>query len=139
MTSFAVTLQVEPYPKERPRITPAEYERAASGERIKVRPAHGYTPENTQRYELTVRWLLRQAKVPCLVGDLGADVTFWYTPVPRLPRGHADVDNYVKALFDACNTIGWRDDRQVTDVHARLVAVTEGVKPCIEFAVWETE
>jgi len=30
------------------------------------------------------------------------------------PRG--DIDNYLKALFDSCNELVWRDDVQITEL-----------------------
>ena len=32
----------------------------------------------------------------------------------RLPRG--DIDNYLKALFDGCNELVWRDDVQIAEL-----------------------
>jgi Holliday junction resolvase RusA-like endonuclease len=122
---WQVTIPLQPVAKARPRITPAEYEYLPDGRRRKVRGAHGYTPPDTAEYELKVRWYLRQAKIPRLDGDLAVTVIFSYVPVRGKPRGHDDLDNYLKALFDATNTIGWKDDRQVVSVHAWLEKVTE--------------
>jgi len=33
-----------------------------------------------------------------------------------LPTSKPDTDNVVKAVFDACNTVVWRDDVQVVDL-----------------------
>ena len=131
--SWSVSLPVEPVAKARPRISPAEYERVA-GERVKVRGAHGYTEDKTAQFETTVRWLLRAKKIPVLEGDLEVEIQFWYTPVSRKPRGHDDLDNYVKALFDATNGIGWNDDRQVVHIDAGLYKITAGLAPHITFS-----
>jgi Holliday junction resolvase RusA-like endonuclease len=117
MTSFSAALAVEPVPKGRPRFGQGRV----------------YTPERTAQFETTIRWLLRQQKAPLLKGDLGADITFWLT------RQDGDVDNYLKACLDASQGILFGNDRQVKDVHCRLMKVTAGVMPCIELAIWETE
>jgi Holliday junction resolvase RusA-like endonuclease len=115
VTSFSVTLAVEPVPKGRPRFG----------------QGHVYTPERTAEFENTVRWLLRQQHVPKLNGDVSVEVTFWYK------RQDSDGDNFLKCLFDAANGIAWKDDRQVKECHYRLVKVAAGLLPCIEFSARE--
>lgn len=58
---------------------------------------------------------------PLTADRLNASVVFC-VPRPKttklvVPRG--DIDNYVKALFDGCNELVWRDDTQVTGLHAQ--------------------
>lgn len=110
-SSWAVVLTVDPIPKGRPRLG----------------HGHVYTPERTATFENTVRWLLRQQKIPILIGDLFVGVDFW------VPRQGSDLDNYVKALFDATNGIGWKDDRQVKELHARVQKTVAGIAPHIVF------
>jgi Holliday junction resolvase RusA-like endonuclease len=111
--SWSVTLAVSPVPKGRPRM---------GNGRV-------YTPARTAQFETTVRWLLRQQHIPLLTAaELRVDVQFW------VARMDADADNYLKALFDATNKIGWRDDRQVREVHACLDKAAGGIEPHIEFA-----
>jgi Holliday junction resolvase RusA-like endonuclease len=44
------------------------------------------------------------------------------------PTTKPDVDNVVKAIFDGCNEVLWRDDVQVVDVMlSKRYAVTPGV------------
>lgn len=117
---WLITIPLEPVAKARPRMTPAEYASGPEGERVKVRGAHTYTPRETADYQAKVRWLLRQQRVPVLDGDLRVDVTFHYTPKHSRKYAHDDADNYIKALFDAINTIGWTDDRQVREIHCYL-------------------
>jgi Holliday junction resolvase RusA-like endonuclease len=117
MTSFSVTLAVEPVPKGRPRMG----------------HGHVYTPERTAEFENTVRWLLRQQHVPKLNGDVVIDVTFW------VKRRDSDWDNYAKALCDAGNGICWADDKQIADARVRVVKVTAGLMPCIELTASEAE
>lgn len=57
---------------------------------------------------------------PLLADRLRATVVFT-VPRPKttklaVPRG--DLDNYLKALFDSCNELVWRDDVQVVEVEA---------------------
>jgi Holliday junction resolvase RusA-like endonuclease len=110
-TSWTVTLAVDPVPKGRPRMG----------------HGHVYTPERTATFENTVRWLLRQAHIPVLEGDLAVTMTFWVS------RHGSDWDNYAKAVCDACNGIGWKDDRQIKEAHTYLHKVAGGITPHIEF------
>lgn len=44
------------------------------------------------------------------------------------PTGKPDIDNYIKAIFDGCNAIVFKDDCQVTHVTARkMYSATPGV------------
>jgi Holliday junction resolvase RusA-like endonuclease len=110
--SWEVTLAVDPIPKGRPRLG----------------GGHVYTPERTAKFETTVRWLLRQQKIPVLTGDLAVTVTFWVS------RHGSDWDNYAKAVCDAANGIGWQDDRQIKEAHVYLHKVAGGIQPHIVFS-----
>lgn len=37
----------------------------------------------------------------------------------KLPIVKADIDNYIKAVLDACNSIVWKDDNSITDISAK--------------------
>lgn len=121
MTSFEITLAVEPVPKGRPRF---------GNGRV-------YTPEKTASFENTVRWLLRHAVakkglvLPALAGRIGLEATFW------VREERSDGDNYLKAVMDAGNQILWKDDRQVKDFHGVLLKITDGMAPHIDLRVWE--
>ena len=110
-----LTLDLEPVPKERHRTSAAEYTQIGT-QRVKTRAAHSYTPQRLEAYEAEVGWLLRQARVKRNdTDDLGVHAVFHV-------RGHQpDIDNLVKSLFDACNGVAWRDDRQVTCLTTGLV------------------
>lgn len=102
-----LTLDIEPVPKGRPRVSPAEYERVR-GARVKVKKAHGYTPAKVREYEEHVGWLLRKAHVRREDSrDVCVSAAFHISKP-------ADVDNLLKSLLDACNGVAWKDDSQVT-------------------------
>lgn len=95
---------------------------------------HFYTPNETAQYQSKVGWLTRAAmkgKPRNDVDLLGVRVVFYSDAAT------GDVDNYVKALLDGCNTIVWRDDVQVVDLHARLHRKAE--RPRTEFTVYVVE
>jgi Holliday junction resolvase RusA-like endonuclease len=123
VTRFECTLAVAPVPKGRPRF--------GSG-RV-------YTPERTQQFETTLRWLLRQATlkqgcvIPVLAGDVALELDFW------VARRDSDADNYAKAVMDAGNKILYKDDRQVSDMHARLHKIATGISPHIDLVAWEVD
>jgi len=57
---------------------------------------------------------------PLLADRLRVEASF-VVPKPKsgklvVPRG--DIDNYLKALFDGCNELVWRDDVQIVEVKA---------------------
>ncbi len=81
------------------------------------RDGHAYTPAQTREYEESIRWLLKSVVGPHADSEskFGVRVAF-----SKTDRRRIDVDNLVKALFDAANGIVWRDDAQVRELSARL-------------------
>ena len=55
-----------------------------------------------------------------LVGPLSVEIDIWVKKPKstKLDSPRADIDNYVKAIFDCFNKILWEDDSQITIVHA---------------------
>lgn len=55
-----------------------------------------------------------------LVGPLSVEVDIWVRKpkTTKLLFPRADIDNYLKAIFDSFNGILWHDDTQITYVHA---------------------
>lgn len=55
-----------------------------------------------------------------LVGPLSVEVDIWVRrpKSTKLLSPRADIDNYLKAIFDQFNKILWEDDSQITIVHA---------------------
>ena len=101
----------------------------------KARPRIGkngaYTPKKTFNYEMQLALYARRAmsKSQPLRCPLRVTLKF-YVPIPMskpkiwqrfaheqdiYPTGKPDIDNYQKALIDACNGIVWEDDALITD------------------------
>lgn len=113
----SVVIPGEPVAKQRPRTSPAEYVVGPNGQRIKTRKAHTYTPKKTEQGELLIGWSLREARVRRNeFDDLTVRVVFYSKDTSR----YRDVDNLIKTLLDACNSIAWADDSQVTRIVADL-------------------
>ena len=94
-----------------------------------------YTPEKTASYENLVKVTAMQAMggrpvIDCAV-TVGIDLIVtppasWSQKKQRaalsgeiFPTSKPDIDNVVKGIFDACNDIVWRDDKQACDVQVR--------------------
>lgn len=91
-----------------------------------------YTPEKTASYENLVKIKAAEAMGGRLAMDCAVAVTVRLFIVPPaswslkkqraalagevFPTSKPDVDNVVKGIFDACNEIVWRDDKQACDV-----------------------
>jgi Holliday junction resolvase RusA-like endonuclease len=113
--------------KARPRMTRHTY----------TWRGHTYTPRSTAEFEARVGWAAKIAmrgRQP-LWGPLRAVVRF-ELPIPaswsaeerakaivgeRMPTGPADVDNYLKAVFDGMNGIVFGDDAQIVELSARKI------------------
>jgi Holliday junction resolvase RusA-like endonuclease len=54
----------------------------------------------------------------------------------RCTAARGDIDNLMKAVFDALNTIVWCDDKQVTTVLARKRYTVAGEKPGVSVLVF---
>lgn len=103
-----------------------------------------YTPEKTATYESTIALVASQAMAGCplITGPVGV-VMRMTLPIPMswskrkkahaldgivMPTTKPDMDNVVKAIFDAINGVVWNDDVQVVDLH---VIKRYGVTPCV--------
>lgn len=92
-----------------------------------------YDPKQTHAYKQQLRSLAQsQYTQEALTTALKVDVSF-FRPVQksistiereRRIRGEhrpvvkADIDNYIKAVFDALNGVVWQDDKQICDLVA---------------------
>lgn len=116
MTPVIFVVDVDPQPKQRPRV--------ANG--------HAYTPTKTREYENHVAWLARIAmgERPPMTAAVGVRMDF-----QRTDRRRVDLDNMAKAVMDAINGVCFVDDWQVEDLHATLErgAAESGVR----VEVWE--
>jgi Holliday junction resolvase RusA-like endonuclease len=90
-----------------------------------------YTPQETVNAEAWVRQCcVAQLGSPVLEGPLSVRVSIWcaipasWSKKKRAaaleggarPTGKPDIDNSVKLLMDALNTVLWRDDAQVVEL-----------------------
>lgn len=91
-----------------------------------------YTPEKTASYENLVKVKAHEAMNgrPAIEGAVSVVVALYVTPPASwsqkkqraalageiFPTSKPDVDNVIKGIFDACNEIVWRDDKQACDV-----------------------
>lgn len=104
-------LNVDPYPKGRPRLT---------------KNGHAYTPEKTKKNERHLKYELR-AKAERLMLDkpISLEIDFFIErpkSVPKkrnLPVVRPDIDNYLKQVMDAGNDYLWADDSCICEVIAR--------------------
>lgn len=91
-----------------------------------------YTPEKTASYENLVKVKAEEAMQGRPIIDVAVSVVIllfvtppasWSQKKQRaalagdiFPTTKPDVDNVIKGIFDACNEIVWRDDKQACDV-----------------------
>lgn len=91
-----------------------------------------YTPEKTASYENLVKVKAQEAMQgrPVMDGPVSVDIELYVTPPASwslkkqraallgdtLPTAKPDMDNVIKGLFDACNEIVWKDDKQVVQL-----------------------
>ena len=106
----------EPQPKARPRVV-----------QLQSNPPRtvAYTPKSTKDAEATIGWHIHAA-YPGLQTDADHN---WTVVVIFYSNRRADIDNLSKTVLDACNSIVWRDDGQVTMLHAERGSLREGHAP----------
>lgn len=136
----AFTVPGKPVGKGRPRA-------AKRGQHITL-----YTPQTTATYESTVALVASQAMagLPLITGPVEV-VMRQVLPIPSswskrkqgdalagrvLPGVKPDMDNVIKAIFDAINGVVWNDDTQVVDLQARK---RYGLTPCVNVIVLPME
>jgi len=102
------------------------------------------TPKKTAAYEGLVAHaaMAAMAGAPLFEGPVGCELTIHCAVPPSwsgkkqrsalaseiLPTSKPDIDNVVKAIFDGCNGVLWRDDVLVVEVSVRKrYAATPGV------------
>lgn len=88
-----------------------------------------YTPEKTASYENLVKVKAEEAMIGrrLIEGAVSVEIELLITPPASwsqkkqrealsgriFPTSKPDLDNVIKGLFDACNEIVWKDDKQV--------------------------
>lgn len=94
-----------------------------------------YTPEKTASYENLVKIAAAEAMQGRAVIDGAVLVTIGLYVIPPAswsqkkqrtalngglyPTSKPDLDNVIKGIFDACNEIVWRDDKQAVDLSVK--------------------
>jgi Holliday junction resolvase RusA-like endonuclease len=98
--SFTCFVSGEPVPKQRPRLGKGKV----------------YTPDRTKAWESLIRHRARERMnmegYDLFTESVAVTLDFRYGN-----RG-ADLDNLVKAVWDALNGVVWEDDVQVVELHA---------------------
>lgn len=139
MREVQFTILGEPRGKGRPRF-------AKRGNFVKT-----YTPEETLNYEAYVKMCYIQAANGIkLEGAISANITCYYS-VPKSVskkkreemlcgyypcQKKPDLDNIIKSILDALNTIAFDDDKQIT---LMLIKKVYGDVPRIEVRLCEME
>jgi len=106
-----ILIPIRPHPKQRPRFS-----------------GHAYTPEETRKYEQEIRTIV-QTRMRCDGIEpyhtwCELDLKFQYAR-PKRPKlfynKRPDIDNLLKAVFDALNGVLYRDDAIILKVMAQKV------------------
>ena len=131
---ITIIVQGEPVAKGRPRMT---------------RRGFAYTPAATRKYEAHARMAAQFGRPPIeapvrieVLAELPSPASWSerkkaeaITGTVR-PTSRPDVDNYVKAVLDAINTIVVADDSQIDELHA---AKKFGVSPKLVATVFAVD
>lgn len=105
-----------PVPKGRPRMT---------------RAGHVITPKRTVAWEKLVRLTVQSAASAVRWRPL--DEPCAVVVEVRRARRAGDLDNFVKAILDACNGVLWTDDKLVASIQAHMI---DGADPGVQIKVW---
>jgi Holliday junction resolvase RusA-like endonuclease len=106
-----VIFDIEPIPKGRPRMT---------------KKGWAYTPKRTKDFEQKIKRLaedyMKSRKLPVLTGAVYVAMEFYLKRGKTVKRVYhtvrPDLDNFIKAIKDACNGVIWKDDSQIVRVLA---------------------
>ena len=130
MSQVTFFIPGKPRGKGRPRFT---------------RSGHTYTDDATREYEARIRWAYKSTPgagfypkgVPVYVHICICVPVPVSWPAKRrqdalngvdIPQSKPDIDNVIKAVLDALNTVAWDDDTQVAAVAATRKFVAQGVE-----------
>lgn len=84
-----------------------------------------YTPKKTKDFELTLQALIKDQfkRMKPYEGAISLQIDFYFARPKSVklkdrlyPSVKPDIDNYAKAVMDACNKVCWEDDSQVIDL-----------------------
>lgn len=109
-----------------------------------------HTPEKTANYEALVRMVAAESMAGAapMLGAVAVDLCIDLTPPASwsnrkrdqavagewVPTSKPDIDNTIKAIFDAMNGVVWGDDRQVAALAAKKQYAATG---CVRVTVTE--
>ena len=106
---------------------------AASRARVSFKGGHGYFIGPYKRFRDEMKDL-----VPSTIGDwvpLAGPISVTVEFVAQRPKTtklnspRGDIDNYMKAIFDALNERAWVDDKQICICHARKAWTASNDEP----------
>lgn len=98
--------------------------------RTRTNNGQHFTAPKTRGYQNTVRWVAKAAGAKPIEGPVGVEIIAHFripesaTKARRAAMLHGDeyptkkpdIDNVVKAILDALNSIAWKDDAQVVSL-----------------------
>lgn len=114
--SIQLFIQGDPVPQGRPKF-------ARRGKFVTV-----YDPPKSKAWKEVVSLQAKAAGIKPMEGPLSISLVFRIKrpKKPANPYPVGDVDNYCKGLKDALNTIAYKDDAQIIELHATKEYVIEG-------------
>jgi Holliday junction resolvase RusA-like endonuclease len=121
-----VELPFNPVPAARPRVG-----------RYGTFYPKAYNEYRTTAHETLIKWKRKK-----LVAGPVTVVCEFVVKKPKKPSNtypsKGDIDNYVKALLDACTKaqVFWKDDMQIIDLKATKRYCNEGEDPCTTMTVY---
>ena len=129
-----VRIYGDPKAQPRPRMT---------------KSGHAYNPDSADAWKEEIAWNFKAAKaarVGTMTKAVGVDAVF-YLPRPkrmklddvlRTHKKKPDIDNLLKAVFDAITASGiWEDDSQIAWATGRKYYEIESEAPGVHIRVWE--
>ncbi|MBQ7704489.1 MAG: RusA family crossover junction endodeoxyribonuclease [Selenomonadaceae bacterium] len=93
-------IDIVPVPLARPRVT----------------KRGTFLLKRSQQFRKDFQTLLRAAFHGTPLSEPLSVTLHFYKPIKTTARTYGDIDNLVKAVFDACNGILWLDDRQIVEM-----------------------
>lgn len=69
-------------------------------------------------YREEVAWEAKAAGIRVIEGPVRVGIKVY---LARRRGREPDIDNLTKTILDAMNGVGWRDDSQVIEIHARKI------------------
>lgn len=89
---------------------------AVAKQRVRVVSGRAFTPQKTKDFESDVRMILKEKKAKKTLKPCFVSISFLIKKPKKPSKSYpskCDLDNYAKAMLDACNGILYEDDSQV--------------------------